>query len=63
MVPQQTISKDLRNGLDVLEKEVKEMIVIPFLNEDILTVVAAVVDVIVGIETQRGRACHVRSFG
>jgi len=47
MVWQQAISKGVRNRLDVFGIELQEVAVVAFLNEDALSVVAAIVDMIV----------------
>ncbi len=59
MVSQQTVCKSLSDGFDILEMQVQEMLVVPFLNKDILAVIAAIVDVITGIVAKRWRTGHV----
>lgn len=49
MISQQTISKRICDGRDVLFIQLHEVIIIAFLDEDILAVVAAIIDVIVGV--------------
>ena len=45
MIAQQTIGIGLRNRFDIFEIQVHEMGVISFLDENILVVVAAIVDI------------------
>ena len=49
MITQQAICERVGNRIDVLEVQVHEMFVIAFLDEDILTIVAAIVDVVIGV--------------
>jgi hypothetical protein len=52
MIPQHAIAKQVTNRLDVFGEQVQEMFVIPFFDKNILTVHAAVVDVIIGVVEQ-----------
>lgn len=58
VVSQQTIRECVGDRLDVFCIQIQEILVIALLNENILAVVAAVVDVVVSIVEQRGRAGH-----
>jgi hypothetical protein len=49
MISQQTIREGFRDGFNILEMQVQEIFVVTLLNKNILTVVSAIVDVIIGI--------------
>ena len=53
MISEQAICKGFRNRINVFGVQIHEVGVIAFLNKNILTVVAAIIDVIVGIKKQR----------
>ena len=59
MISEQAIRKGFSNGINILEIQFQEMLVIALLNKNILTVVATIIDVIVSIEKQGWRTCHV----
>jgi hypothetical protein len=59
MIHQQTICPRLRDGTDVLPPQIKKVSVIPFLEEDVLVVIAAVINVIeVSIRERRDVGGH-----
>jgi hypothetical protein len=59
VIPQETISKQIGNRNQVPLEQPQKKVVIPFFHEDILTVHAAVVDVITGVVEQRRRTGHI----
>ncbi len=58
MTSQQTIGEGLGDGVDIFEIQIHELFIIAFPNKNILAVVAAVVDVVIGVVEQWGRACR-----
>ena len=59
MISQQAKRERVRDGLDVFRVQIHEVGVVAFLDENILAIVAAIVDVVVGVVEKRGRAGHV----
>jgi hypothetical protein len=62
MISKQAVGKGIGNWLDVFGIQIHEVSVIAFLEKDILAVVAAIVDVIVGLKKQRRRTCHMNTL-
>ena len=60
VISQQGISKGIRDWFDVFRVQIHEVGVVAFLDENILAIRAAIVDVIVGIVEERGRTGHIR---
>ena len=58
VIPQETISKQVGNRNKVLLEQPQKKVEIPFFHEDIFTVHAAIVDVIIGVVEQRRRTGH-----
>jgi len=50
MISQHAIRKQIRHWRKMLLVQFQEKVVIPFFNENVLTIHAAIVDVIVGVE-------------
>jgi hypothetical protein len=49
VISQQTIREGFRDGFNIFEMQIQEMLVVAFLNKYILTVVSAIVNVIIGV--------------
>jgi hypothetical protein len=62
MISQQAVGKSIRNGNNMFFVQFQEILVVAFLNENILAIRAAVVDVIIGIVEQRGGAGHEENY-
>jgi hypothetical protein len=58
MVSKQAIRKCFSDWLDVFGVQIHEVSVIAFLYKNILAVVAAIVDMVIGVVEQRGWAGH-----
>lgn len=59
MISEQAIRKGFRDRINVFGVQIHKVGVVAFLNKNILAVVAAIVDVVVGVVEQRRRAGHV----
>ena len=58
MVWQQTISVQMRDRQNMVEKQLEEISIIVFFNEDIFPVDAAIVDVVIASKLERSGLLH-----
>ena len=59
VISQKAKREGICNWLDVFRVQIHEVGVITFLDENILAIVAAIVDVVIGVVEERGRTTHV----
>lgn len=58
VVSQQAKREGICNWLDVFPIQIHEMGVVALLDENILAIIAAIVDVVIGVVEERGRTTH-----
>jgi hypothetical protein len=62
MISQHALGEGVCDGRNMLFVQLQEMFVIPLLNKYILTIRAAIVDMVVCVEKQRRRAGHGKDY-